>query len=76
MTLKEVRELLRNSEADAVVEQMRDWHPVILGQMLLAVQQAKELRTRLYHPDYANPLLKIYEREKKLWKVSKSLTEE
>ena len=56
MDFDEACECLNSFDITAVAAQMADWHPAILGQMLLAVEAAKKVRYPLYHPDYHNPL--------------------
>lgn len=43
-----------------VAELMKDWHPAVLGEMLKAVDVARQMRYPSYHPDYNNVLDVIY----------------
>lgn len=56
MTFEEAFERLNRYDVASVAEMMADWHPAILGQMLLAVQVAKGVRYLSWHPDYCGPL--------------------
>lgn len=52
MTFEEARDLLNHMNTDEVSKEMEDWHPALLGQMLMAVNKAKLSRYPSYHPDY------------------------
>ena len=56
MDFDEAYECLNNFDIAPVAAEMAEWHPAILGQMLLAVEAAKKVRYPLYHPDYYDPL--------------------
>ena len=56
MTFEEAYKELNQGSTDKVAEQMKEWHPVILGEMLRAVQQAREKRYLSPHPGYDNVL--------------------
>lgn len=55
---------LSTGDIALVAKAMCTWHPAILGQMLLAVQAAKEIRYHSPHPDYYNALYSIQSRER------------
>ena len=63
MTFEEAYDLLNACHIESVAAEMREWHPAILGQMVLAVQAAKEVRYPIPHPDYFWPLQACSERE-------------
>ena len=56
MTFEEAFEHLNQMKIATVAVEMSDWHPAILGQMLLAVQTAKQIRYPAPHPNYHGPL--------------------
>ena len=56
MDFREAHDRLNQHDIAAVAAEMVDWHPAILGSMLLAVQAAKIVRYRSPHPDYYSPL--------------------
>jgi len=56
MTFEEALECLNRFDITSVAAEMADWHPAILGQMVLAVEVAKQVRYLGWHPDYAGPL--------------------
>jgi len=63
MTFDEAYEQLNRFDITSVAAQMQTWHPAILGQMILAVQAAKQRRYLGPHPNYAGPLHLCAERE-------------
>jgi hypothetical protein len=52
MTFEEAMERLNCQDVAAVAFEMIEWHPVILGNMILAIAAAKRVRYRAPHPDY------------------------
>ena len=56
MTFEEAFDELNTQNIAGVAAEMLDWHPCILGNMLLAVQLAKSRRYPLSHPGYSGPL--------------------
>lgn len=56
MTFEEAFERLNQGDIASVAAEMTDWHPAILGNMLLAVQAAKRMRYLSPHPDYYSAL--------------------
>lgn len=52
MTFEEAEELLNHAEVETVAAQMRQWHPVILAEMLTAVASAKRQRYLSSHPNW------------------------
>jgi len=56
MNFDEAFDHLNSGDIASVAAQMADWHPAVLGKMLLAVETAKKIRYPLYHPDYHEPL--------------------
>lgn len=52
MTFEEAHELLNGMEVERVGDEMRDWHPAVLSEMLRAVQHAKVWRYSGHHPSW------------------------
>ena len=63
MDFTEAYNLLNHDNVAAVATEMADWHPAILGNMLMAVEAAKIIRYKSYHPDYHTPLKACFELE-------------
>ena len=59
MTFEEAYEELNSRNIDKVAEQMKRWHPAVLGMMLEAVHKARNMRYLSPHPDYDNVLWKL-----------------
>jgi hypothetical protein len=56
MTFEEAMQALNRHQIAEVAAEMVKWHPVILGNMILAVAAAKKVRYLGEHPGYADPL--------------------
>ena len=56
MTFEEAYQELNQGNLGSVANQMNYWHPAILGIMLMAVHQARNMRYLSPHPDYDNVL--------------------
>jgi hypothetical protein len=69
---EQAKTLLENGFSTDVADQMSEWHPAVLGEMIRAVDAAKQRRRSSSHRDYLEPLFKAYEREF----YSQPLTEE
>ncbi len=65
MTFEEAYEALNQGGVDAVANEMKEWHPSILGMMLSAVDSARRQRYRSYHPDFDDVLKDIFIRSPK-----------
>ncbi len=52
MTFEEAHDALNAAGVWKVSEEMKDWHPVILGAMLMAVATAKKKRYPMNHCDF------------------------
>ncbi len=50
---------LNTGDIEKVIAQMDDWHPSILGEMLKAVDAARQRRFPGYHPDYDDALVAL-----------------
>jgi hypothetical protein len=57
MTFEEAFDRLNTGDYTAVAREMANWHPRILGDMLIAVQVAKSVRYPRYHPHYYESLV-------------------
>jgi len=63
MDFEQARTLLENGFSAPVADQMKEWHPAVLGGMIRAVDAAKQARKVSSHPDYHEPLATAHERE-------------
>lgn len=73
---EQAKTLLENGFSTDVADQMDKWHPAVLGEMIRAVDAAKQRRRSSSHRDYLEPLFKAYEREFYSQPFSKLVTEE
>lgn len=63
MTFEEAEELLNKAEVEKVAAQMRQWHPVVLAQMLEAVGHTENLRyPGSHHPNWTDAVHRIAEK--------------
>ncbi|KKN06545.1 hypothetical protein LCGC14_1076290 [marine sediment metagenome] len=59
-TFAQAYEALNEGLYYEVAKWMKDWHPTVLGDMLKAVDVAKQMRYPSYHPAYNDVLDVIY----------------
>jgi len=61
LTLSEVYALLNQLDVETVAQEMKEWHPSILAEMLKAVARAKQLRYLSSHPDWNEAVRQVAE---------------
>lgn len=70
MNFDEAHDKLNDQDLAAVAAEMLDWHPRILGSMLMAVQSATTARYLSPHPHYHASLLACLDTDPKPHRTS------